>query len=57
MFGIKNAGRTARQYEFVIGGGVDQSLTFGATIGLLDSDSALRNHSIQLSGTGKRLIR
>jgi len=57
MFGIKNARRSAGQDEFVIGGGVEQFLALGFSIGLLpDDDIAFGYHVIQLPRFGNRLI-
>jgi hypothetical protein len=42
-FGIKNAGRSAGEHEFVVGGGIDQGFSFGSPGRLLDDYVALRD--------------
>src|SRR5208283_5571079 len=55
-FGIKNAGRTAGEHKFVIGGGVDEGLAFGPAAGLFNHLVALSDYPIQLSWGCKWLI-
>ena len=54
-FGIKNARRSAGQDELVIGRRVDELLSLGPTLRLLDDDVVLGNHAIQLPSAAKRL--
>src|SRR5271157_6533196 len=56
VFGIKNARRSAGQDELVFGGGVNQLLPLGSTVGLLDNDVAQGDHAVELAGSGRRLI-
>jgi len=48
-FGIKNARRSAGEYELIVGGCINQGVAFGSPGRLLDYDAGLSHHAIQLS--------
>jgi hypothetical protein len=57
LFGIKNARRSAGEDKFIFGGGVDQLLSIGVPVRFLDENIAFGDHSVELAGTCKGLIR
>src|SRR4029077_15088736 len=55
VFGIKNARRSARQDEFVVGGGVEKLIALGVASGFLNHDVAFCNDVVELALTFERL--
>jgi hypothetical protein len=56
LFGIKNAGRSAREDELVVSRGVNQTLAFGPVLRLLNNDIILGDHAVKLPRARKGLI-